>query len=239
MSAEIQVPLMSVRSGEPSSERTGAFFGPQDRKVSTKTAWLFVVLAAVAAAGITVAIMLSVGFHLPDGAVGAGGQGAMRVLVLNGLGLDVRGQTEASRLKFGSSAVYSDYVKIAKDSARELGVEVEVRQSNNEAEFVHWVRTAAQEGFDAMLMNPSGFLKSAAVGAAVGEVGMPFFEVHYSNVLAKGLVTTVGQNSTGVFYGNKLLSYRYALIGAAATDTKKWTQFDYPPSSSITSKLLG
>lgn len=234
MSAEIQVPLMSDRSGEPSSERSGTFLGPQEREVSTKTMWFFVVLAAVAAAGITVAIMLSVGFHVPDG---AGDQGSMRILILNGLGLDVRGQTEASRLKFGSSAVYSDYVKIAKDSARELGVEVEVRQSNDEAEFVRWVRTAAQEGFDAMLMNPSGFLKSAAVGAAVGEVGMPFFEVHYSNVLAKGLVTTVGRNSTGVFYGNKLLSYRYALIGAAATATKKWTEFDYTPSSSTTSKL--
>ena len=229
MPAEIQVPLMSDRSGEPPSDRSGTFLGHQERKVSTKTAWFFVVLAAVAGASITVAIMFSVGFRLPDR---AGGQGAMRILVLNGLGLDVRGQTEASRLKFGSSAVYSDYVKIAKDSARELGIEVEVRQSNDEAEFVRWVRTASQEGFDAMLMNPSGFLKSAAVGAAVGEVGMPFFEVHYSNVLAKGLVTTVGRNSTGVFYGNKLLSYRYALIGAAATATKKWTQFDYTPSSS-------
>ena len=55
------------------------------------------------------------------------------------------GQTEASRIKFGSDAVYSDYVKIAKDSARELGVDVEVRQSNDEAEFVRWVRAAAQE----------------------------------------------------------------------------------------------
>jgi 3-dehydroquinate dehydratase II len=235
MSAEIQVPLMSARSGEPSSDHSDVFLGPKGHNVSTKTACFAVLLAIVAAAGITVAIMLSVGFYLPGG---AGGPGAMRVLILNGQGLDVRGQTEKSRIQFGSSAVYSDYVKIAKDSARELGVEVEVRQSNDEAEFVRWVRTAAQEGFDAMLMNPSGFLKSTAVGAAVGDVGMPFFEVHYSNVLAKGLMTTVGQNSTGVFYGNKLLSYRYALIGAAATATKKWTQFDYPPPSSITSKLL-
>jgi len=165
MSAEIQVPLMSARSGEPSSDHSDVFLGPKGHNVSTKTACFAVLLAIVAAAGITVAIMLSVGFYLPGG---AGGPGAMRVLILNGQGLDVRGQTEKSRIQFGSSAVYSDYVKIAKDSARELGVEVEVRQSNDEAEFVRWVRTAAQEGFDAMLMNPSGFLKSTAVGRRCG-----------------------------------------------------------------------
>ena len=178
--------------------------------------------------------MLVAGFQWVDAAGDGSGAtgGAMRVLILNGQGLDVRGQTEASRLKFGSSAVYSDYVKFAKDSARELGIDVEVRQSNNEAEFIRWVRAAAQEGFDAVLMNPAGFLKSPAVGAAVGEVKMPFFEVHYSNVLARGLVTTVGQKLDWRVLRNKLLGYRYALIGAAATATKEWTRFDYPQLSS-------
>ena len=155
----------------------------------------------------------------------------MRVLIINGLGLLERGQTEASRRKFHSSAEYVDYVKFAQDSAQSLGIDAEIRQSDKEAETVKWVRTARQEGFDAMLMNPAGFLNSTVVGAAVGEVGMPFFEVHYSNVVAKGLLTTIGQNSTGVFYGSKLLGYRFALMAAAATNTSEWTQFDYPKSS--------
>ena len=152
----------------------------------------------------------------------------MRVLIIDGKGMLERGQTEASRLQCHSSAVYSDYKKFARDSARELGIDAEIRQSDIETEVVGWVRAAALEGFDAMVMNPGGFLTSAAVGAAVGEVGIPIFEVHYSNVVAHGYLTTVGQNATGVFYGNKLLGYRYALMAAAATATSEWTQFDYP-----------
>ena len=163
--------------------------------------------------------------------VGAVSVAQMRVLIINGQGLLERGQTEASRLKFHSSAVYSDYVTFAQDSANEIGIDAEIRQSDDEAETVGWVRSAAQEGFDAMLMNPAGFLNSSAVGAAVGEVGIPFFEVHYSNVVAAGLLTTIGQNATGCFYGTKLLGYRYALMAAAATATSEWSKFDYPKAA--------
>ena len=198
----------------------GGHCAPWGRQVSAATVLLSAVLSAVAVSGTTEATTIS-----------AASAAQMRVLIINGKGLLERGQTEASRLKFHSSAVYSDYVAFAQDSANEIGIDAEIRQSDDEAETVGWVRSAAQEGFDAMLMNPAGFLNSSAVGAAVGEVGMPFFEVHYSNVVAAGLLTTIGQNATGCFYGTKLLGYRYALMAAAATATSEWSKFDYPKAA--------
>ncbi|MCA9464478.1 MAG: type II 3-dehydroquinate dehydratase [Nitrospira sp.] len=66
--------------------------------------------------------------------------------------------------------------------AKELGVEMECRQSNMEGELVTWVQQAAGV-FQGLVINPAAYTHtSVALRDAVLAVGLPVVEVHLSNV---------------------------------------------------------
>merc|ERR1711871_1085581 len=105
----------------------------------------------------------------------------VRVLVMNGLGMDSRGQTEESRARFQSTAVFSDYEAYIQRCFEELGLDGEHFQSNDLDQFI--AKARAFDG-DAVVMNPAFFGKDASLGALVAELQareVPVFEVHYSN----------------------------------------------------------
>jgi 3-dehydroquinate dehydratase II len=105
-----------------------------------------------------------------------------RVLVLNGPNLGRLGKREPS--VYGS-ATYADLVALCEASGRELGLDVEVRQSEYEGELVTWVHEACDAA--APLVVNAGALThySYALMDALKMRTAPLVEVHISNIAAR------------------------------------------------------
>jgi 3-dehydroquinate dehydratase-2 len=105
-----------------------------------------------------------------------------RVLVLNGPNLNLLGQREPD--VYGKTTLAQiDASLIA--LGRELQIEVECLQSNHEGELVDAIQ-AAPERFDGIVINAGAYTHtSVALRDAFGGVGIPFVEVHISNVYAR------------------------------------------------------
>jgi 3-dehydroquinate dehydratase-2 len=66
--------------------------------------------------------------------------------------------------------------------ADELGMKVDLRQSNSEGELVTWIQEARAE-FDGIIINPAAYTHtSVAIRDAIAAVGLPTIEVHLSNI---------------------------------------------------------
>jgi 3-dehydroquinate dehydratase-2 len=136
------------------------------------------------------------------------------ILVLNGPNLSRLGSREP---EVYGSASYDDLVQLCNDTAKELGVEVDVRQSNDEAELIGWLHEAADTQ-SAVVLNPAAFthysyaLRDAV--ALVRETGVAVVEVHLSNPAAREEFrhnSVIAGVATGTIAGFGLESYRLAL----------------------------
>ena len=105
--------------------------------------------------------------------------------------------------------------------AGELGLDVDVRQTDDEAEMVRWMHEAADNGMP-VVMNPAAFThySYALADAAhmVGDAGLPLMEVHISNPSARDEFrkrSVISPVATGTINGMGLYGYRLALEAVA------------------------
>jgi len=106
----------------------------------------------------------------------------MRILFLNGPNLNLLGQREPT--VYGSLTL-AEIEALVRERARERGVAVEFRQSNNEGELVTWIQTAKPE-FDAIVLNAAAYTHtSVALRDAISAVSIPTVEIHLSNIHAR------------------------------------------------------
>ncbi|PAT15104.1 type II 3-dehydroquinate dehydratase [Corynebacterium sp. NML 120412] len=108
----------------------------------------------------------------------------MKILVLNGPNLNRLGKRQPE--VYGSETL-GDVEKRLHDRAAELGVEVEVRQTNQEGEMLDWVHEAADHRWP-VIINPGGWTHtSVALRDALVELTdhRGFIELHISNVHAR------------------------------------------------------
>jgi len=150
----------------------------------------------------------------------------VRVLVLNGKGLDTRGQTEQSRSHFNSTATFSDYSAFIQSCFLELGVDGEHFQTNDLDAFV---AKAKHFTGDAIVTNPGFFSWEASLGPVVEEIqarGVPVIEVHYGNYQKKKHVGSISKVAQCVLLGGKLQGYRKAIELAVGTKSEDWLKFD-------------
>jgi 3-dehydroquinate dehydratase II len=106
----------------------------------------------------------------------------VRVLVLNGPNLDRLGTREPA--VYGSAS-YGDLVELCRKAGREVGLDVEVRQTNHEGEMIGWLHEAADDG-SAVVLNPAGWSHtSVALRDACAALTAPLVEVHISNIHAR------------------------------------------------------
>lgn len=106
----------------------------------------------------------------------------MTVLVLNGPNLGRLGVREPD--VYGT-ATYADLVERCESVAAEVGLEVEVRQTDDEAEMIGWLHAAADAG-SAVVLNAGAWTHtSVAVRDAASQLSEPLIEVHLSNVHAR------------------------------------------------------
>mmetsp|Transcript_46285 Transcript_46285/g.143375 ORF Transcript_46285/g.143375 Transcript_46285/m.143375 type:complete len:205 (-) Transcript_46285:136-750(-) len=161
--------------------------------------------------------------------VAGGASTAQRcLLVLNGKGLDTRGDTEESRVYFKSSARLADYDRHIRKTAEDLGVFVEHVQTNDLAECISRLKTSTE---DAVVINPAGFMKEQALVDCIAGLKKPVFEVHYGNFFAKGATSLVTAVCNGIFCGAKLDSYALGMRAAVIALEPSFKEFDYPPAS--------
>ena len=106
----------------------------------------------------------------------------MKILVLNGPNLNRLDLREKS---YYGDVTYSDISNAIKSHASKLGLEVDIRQSNDEAELIFWLHEAADQKLP-VIFNPAAFTHySYAIRDAVVMLKAPSIEVHLSNPLSR------------------------------------------------------
>jgi 3-dehydroquinate dehydratase-2 len=140
------------------------------------------------------------------------------LLVLNGPNLGRLGSREP---EVYGSADHDDLVAAATAWGANLGLSVEVRQSDDEAELMSWLHEAVDGGRDVVL-NPAAFTHySYALRDAVKLVttaGLALVEVHLSNPAAREEfrhTSVISAVATGTIAGFGLESYHLAITAIA------------------------
>jgi len=103
----------------------------------------------------------------------------MQVLMLNGPNLNLLGKRQPEI--YGSLSL-SEIEQQVRTLANELGIEIDFRQSNSEAELIDWIHDSAGK-FGALVINPAAYTHtSLALRDAISAVGIPTVEIHISNI---------------------------------------------------------
>ena len=103
----------------------------------------------------------------------------MRVLVLNGVNLDVVGVRDPEQ--YGGLSL-AELDGLVRGWASDLGVEVLCRQTNSEGEYVDWCHEAL-EWADGVIVNPGAWTHySYAIRDALELFSVPVVEVHLSDL---------------------------------------------------------
>jgi len=140
----------------------------------------------------------------------------MKVLVLNGPNLGRLGSREPE--VYGSTT-YDDLVAACKETGEVLGQDVEVRQTDSEAELVGWLHEAADQRWPVVL-NPAAFTHySYALRDACAQLTAPLVEVHITNPHTREEfrhTSVVSGVATGVIAGFGVESYLLALRAIAS-----------------------
>jgi 3-dehydroquinate dehydratase-2 len=141
---------------------------------------------------------------------------ASTIYVLNGPNLNLLGLREPEI--YGSDTL-DDIAGALEDRARELGVRVDIRQSNHEGHLIDWLHEAQAEGAKAVILNAGGYTHtSVALHDAVKAVSVPVIEVHLSNPQARESFrrrSLIASAAKGSIAGFGALGYQLALDAAA------------------------
>ena len=106
----------------------------------------------------------------------------MKILVINGPNLNMLGIREPGI--YGKST-YADLCRLLEQIAKDLGMEVEIYQSNHEGDLVDKIQWAYGK-IDGIVINPAAYTHtSVAILDALKAVSIPAVEVHISDVDAR------------------------------------------------------
>lgn len=137
----------------------------------------------------------------------------MKILLINGANLNMLGSREPE--KYGSTTL-KDIESMVAQRGNELGVQVDVWQSNHEGEIVDKIQSA-KGVYDGILINAGGYTHtSVVIRDAIASVQIPTVEIHMTNIHAReefrhtSLISGV---CIAQVVGFKELSYTLALEG--------------------------
>lgn len=139
-----------------------------------------------------------------------------RILVLNGPNLNLLGQRQPEI--YGKLTLEQINQKM-NALAAQLGVEIEIRQSNHEGELVTWIQDAPKK-FAAIVLNPAAYTHSSiAMRDAITAVAIPTIEIHLSNIHKREPFrhhSHIAEAAVGQIAGFGLDSYLLGLRAAVA-----------------------
>ncbi|GAB3864933.1 type II 3-dehydroquinate dehydratase [Nocardioides maradonensis] len=100
-----------------------------------------------------------------------------KVLVLNGPNLGRLGKRQP---EIYGSTTYAELARLCVQWGADLGLEVEVRQTNHEGELLDWLNAAADDGNPVVLNAAAWTHYSLAIYDACAQLTAPLVEVHIS-----------------------------------------------------------
>jgi 3-dehydroquinate dehydratase II len=138
-----------------------------------------------------------------------------KILVLNGPNLNLLGKRQP---EIYGRLTLQEINKEIQALSKELRVDVEIRQSNNEGELVTWIQEAPKQ-FGAIVINPAAYTHSSvALRDAITAAGLPTIEVHISNIYKREEFrqhSYIAGAAVGQIAGLGVQSYLLALRAAA------------------------
>jgi 3-dehydroquinate dehydratase-2 len=155
----------------------------------------------------------------------------VRLAVVNGPNLNLLGRREPEVYGRETLSGINDGLSVL---ATELGIEIEFHQSNAEGGLIDYIQDAAAR-VDGFVVNAGGYTHTsvALLDALVG-VGLPYIEVHLSNLAARERFrrhSLLAARASGIVMGFGAAGYSLAVrglvdrlraaggSGSAATDT--------------------
>ncbi|MBL8324997.1 MAG: type II 3-dehydroquinate dehydratase [Rubrivivax sp.] len=141
----------------------------------------------------------------------------MKTLLINGPNLNLLGTREPA--KYGRTTL-AEVEAMLRDEAARLGVELACFQSNHEGAIVDRIHAARTEGVAGIVLNAGAYTHtSVAIRDALAGTGIPFAEIHISNVHAREPfrhASHLSDIAAGIVVGFGVEGYRLALQGLVA-----------------------
>lgn len=138
------------------------------------------------------------------------------IFVLNGPNLNLLGLREPEI--YGADTL-DDIAGMLEDRARDLSLDIDMRQSNHEGHLIDWLHEAQATGAKAVLLNAGAYTHTSfALYDAMRAIKTPVIEVHLSNPAAREEYrrhSFVGMAAKGTISGFGAQSYLLALEAAA------------------------
>ena len=136
----------------------------------------------------------------------------MKILILNGPNL---ARLDLREKSYYGNLDYNQLTDAITAKAGELGISIEIKQSDSESELISWIHDAADKK-QPLIINPAAFTHySYAIRDAISMLKAPAIEVHLSNPLSReefrhtSVISGVVQ---GTIAGFGVESYTLALI---------------------------
>jgi len=150
-----------------------------------------------------------------------------RILLLNGPNLNLLGSREPA--VYGTATLQDIETKL-KSISHAQGHELMTLQSNAEHELIGKIQASKRETVSFVIINPGAFTHtSIALRDAFLSVGVPFIEIHLSNVFAREAFrhhSYLSDIAVGCIYGLGPIGYELALQAAIARITQRPTTID-------------
>jgi 3-dehydroquinate dehydratase-2 len=140
----------------------------------------------------------------------------MRVLVLNGPNLGRLGRRQP---EIYGTTTHAELAELCRGWGSELGLDVEVRQTNHEGELLDWLNQAADDATPVVLNAAAWTHYSYAVYDACAQLTAPLVELHISDPLQRPEefrhTSVVTPHAVEVIAGHGIEGYRLALARLA------------------------
>ena len=137
---------------------------------------------------------------------------ASLVFVLNGPNLNLLGSREPEI--YGADTL-DDIAMMLEDRAAELGLSIDLRQSNHEGHLVDWLHEAGSRRIRAVILNAGALTHSSiALHDAIKAIKVPVIEVHLSDPKTREPfrhISYVGMVAQDCVSGHGAKSYTIAL----------------------------
>jgi len=144
----------------------------------------------------------------------------MKVLVLNGPNLGRLGRRQP---EIYGTTTHAELGERCVEWGRQLGLEVEVRQTNHEGVMVDWLNAAADDATPVVLNAAAWTHYSYAIYDACAQLEAPLVEVHISDPFTRPEEfrhsSVVSPHAVAVIAGHGIQGYRMALERIALHDT--------------------
>lgn len=138
------------------------------------------------------------------------------VFVLNGPNLNLLGTREPEI--YGRETL-DEIAGMLEDQARDLGLTIDMRQSNHEGHLIDWLHEANAVRAKAVLLNAGGYTHtSIAIHDAVKAIAVPVIEVHLSDPAKREPYrhfSYITEAAAASYAGHGARSYTLALDAAA------------------------